>query len=955
MATVTTKTIKMRDRDDVEAVEDRMKDKVAFDSLKLSAGSPKGGGMKKSAGLGKLKQAVRNSSISRPGGRTKGQGRGMSAAAVAGGGEHLQRCAVRAQYSKNVAGKSWAKHADYIERDGTGGQAFDATRDADVDIAKEVDGWQKGGDEHMFRLIISPEFGDRVDLKELTRETIREIERDLGTKLEWAGVCHFDTDNPHVHLAVRGRDQDGNTLRINPSYLQKGLRTRAQEATTKQLGFRLQKDVDLAQQRQITQQRFTDLDRQLLRQLNSSRQIHFSPELPTQPDKATLRLKQIGRLAELEKMGLAKRVGQLAWYVDPSIEVALRARQQAQDIQKSLNNARGQISDPAAQLERVSFTKPGQLAVGKMVGSGWDEKTGRGFILVEAANRRLYYIDQTREIEQQRSHLKVGKWVAIEAIDPAKPDHRRVDLLVTVGEKNLGDDVLDAAILASIKDHEKAHLRETSKEALQATITQQQDARKELVAAIALQKEIDRLTPTAVDKSIADLAGTAGTIKFSKTLPSAKTEADLRLQQIARLKELESLGLATKTGQLSWTVALNLETELMGKLRHLNHDKSVFTGRPLTLVEKQIVSQLDKTNQIKFSKELPRSPAAQQARLQQIARLGELERMGLATRTGNLSWKVQPDFQIALALREAQEKKNDLKDFAKEVLHQVGQDIKVAAQQGIQNAGQGASAAVLEAISAKKNKIVMEPKMAPIDPRQAPKNALQEQSRAGEPSSPNTASKKEPQPAKTVSNEFSAAASSRTEELVKAGVLERVGGTLKITDKAAEKLLDLTARKEGLTLQARDTEKETIGVVVGRRGEFALIKDVASGATFAHKSKALEVQDVIKLTKGDEPKMAIIRPAKASELVHELKVNRLDLMLKHEKNPALPKPVQQALQERREFWKQQQVEPGKRDWIRVAHAKAQELQQRREVALALQKKREQEQAIARKNAQQLDR
>jgi type IV secretory pathway VirD2 relaxase len=32
-----------------------------------------------------------------------------------------------------------------------------------------------------------------------------EMERDLGTKLEWIAVDHWNTEHPHVHIIVRDK------------------------------------------------------------------------------------------------------------------------------------------------------------------------------------------------------------------------------------------------------------------------------------------------------------------------------------------------------------------------------------------------------------------------------------------------------------------------------------------------------------------------------------------------------------------------------------------------------------------------------------------------------------------------------------------------------------------------------------------------------------------------------
>jgi hypothetical protein len=75
-----------------------------------------------------------------------------------------------------------------------------------VAIDTTLHGWQTAGDRRLFKLIISPEFGERMDLKKLTRDLIAEMECDLGTRLEWVAAEHHNTEYPHVHVALRGID-----------------------------------------------------------------------------------------------------------------------------------------------------------------------------------------------------------------------------------------------------------------------------------------------------------------------------------------------------------------------------------------------------------------------------------------------------------------------------------------------------------------------------------------------------------------------------------------------------------------------------------------------------------------------------------------------------------------------------------------------------------------------------
>jgi type IV secretory pathway VirD2 relaxase len=41
------------------------------------------------------------------------------------------------------------------------------------------------------------------------------MECDLGTKLDWMAVDHYNTDNPHLHLLIRGKADDGRDLVIS--------------------------------------------------------------------------------------------------------------------------------------------------------------------------------------------------------------------------------------------------------------------------------------------------------------------------------------------------------------------------------------------------------------------------------------------------------------------------------------------------------------------------------------------------------------------------------------------------------------------------------------------------------------------------------------------------------------------------------------------------------------------
>ena len=54
------------------------------------------------------------------------------------------------------------------------------------------------------------------DLRAFTRTFMQRMEVDLQTRLDWVAVDHWDTDNPHTHIVLRGRADNGQDLVIAP-------------------------------------------------------------------------------------------------------------------------------------------------------------------------------------------------------------------------------------------------------------------------------------------------------------------------------------------------------------------------------------------------------------------------------------------------------------------------------------------------------------------------------------------------------------------------------------------------------------------------------------------------------------------------------------------------------------------------------------------------------------------
>lgn len=340
-----------------------------------------------------------------------------------GAAKYMQRAAMRMTYSRNQVAGQWAAHGRYITRDSATklnerGEAFDASPNP-VNAPTVMGQWQKERDEHVFKFILSPEFGDRMDLRTYTRDVMTLLERDLGTKLEWVAADHYNTDNPHVHIAVRGRDEHGRTLRIPREYVRQQLRLRTSEVATKHLGLRTQLDAAIAFDRQISQQRYTDLDRRLTRIAENSPSrvtVDLTKAISARAgqDIKDMRLREIKRLVYLESLGLAKKTAPMQWALDPGLENVLRQRQMAEDRLKTLHQARQLLSDPRMQIVSTDLKEAGRVA-GRLIGTGLDERTDRAYMLVESIDGRVHYLYQPIGAQTARNEgLSIGSLVVVE-------------------------------------------------------------------------------------------------------------------------------------------------------------------------------------------------------------------------------------------------------------------------------------------------------------------------------------------------------------------------------------------------------------------------------------------------------------------------------------------------------------------------------------------------------------
>lgn len=327
-----------------------------------------------------------------------------------------------------LAGKGAAAaraHLRYIERDGT-------TRDgargqlygADTDKADGRSFLERGaGDRHQFRFIVSPEDGAEYDdLKSVTRRLMSRMERDLGTRLDWVAVDHFNTGHPHTHIVVRGKDDRGKDLIIARDYITGGIRERAAELIELDLGPRTVEEIQRKLHAEIGQERLTSVDQILLRE------AELEPLVTSAARGAFDQTLRAGRLRKLERLGLAEKMGAAHWRLAPGMAETLRRMGERGDIIRTMQRAFTESGSDRAPADQAIYdpSAGAQPIVGRIVQRGLsNELNDRHYLLVDATDGRSHYVDIGKG-ENVEAH-PVG---AIVRIEPVRTGIREADRVV---------------------------------------------------------------------------------------------------------------------------------------------------------------------------------------------------------------------------------------------------------------------------------------------------------------------------------------------------------------------------------------------------------------------------------------------------------------------------------------------------------------------------------------------
>ncbi len=327
---------------------------------------------------------------------TFGRGRKFARALTARGRRVVVKARVVRHKGSKFRSAALTKHISYLKREGvtrTGENAHLFDRSSD-DADSKAFAERCDEDRHHFRFIVSPEDAAQMaDLKDFTRKLMQQAERDLDTELDWIAVDHWNTDNPHIHVLVRGRADDGKDLVIARDYISQGLRVRAAELVDRELGLKSEQEIQSSLEADVRAERWTSFDRTLRRMADDNAGlVDLRPSAVN--EDAELRRLLIGRAQNLERLGLAQEIGPAQWSLKPGLEPALRALAIRGDIVKTMHSA---LSEKDRAPDVTAFAlhpeAPAEPVLGRLVARGLhDELHGSAYAIIEGVDGRTHHL-----------------------------------------------------------------------------------------------------------------------------------------------------------------------------------------------------------------------------------------------------------------------------------------------------------------------------------------------------------------------------------------------------------------------------------------------------------------------------------------------------------------------------------------------------------------------------------
>lgn len=330
-------------------------------------------------------------------------------------------------------------HLRYLQRDGVTrggepGQVYSAIQDRADGEAFVRRGCE---DRHQFRFIVAPEDGAELgNLRRFTRSLMDQMEADLGTTLDWVAVDHHNTGHPHTHVVVRGVTEDGKILNIAGDYIAHGIRARASEIVTLELGPQTEQEVQQKLRQEVDEDRFTRLDASLLKEVNDEGLIDLRPGAEQSYLGRTNRYPLIDRLKKLERLDLAQEIEPGRWSLSSAMEQTLDRLDERQQIVNTIHRVlerRGVVR--GVELYDIHRDKVTSPIVGRVLGKGLVEELGdEKYLIVDGIDGRAHYL----EIADPNQLDEVRRGGIIEVAPPPTEPRAPDRTIAAVARDNVG-------------------------------------------------------------------------------------------------------------------------------------------------------------------------------------------------------------------------------------------------------------------------------------------------------------------------------------------------------------------------------------------------------------------------------------------------------------------------------------------------------------------------------------
>jgi type IV secretory pathway VirD2 relaxase len=326
-----------------------------------------------------------------------GRGRAASLGALRGLTSKSRGAVVKARVVRHgPKAAPLAAHLSYLRRDGVSrdgapGKMFDAAGDA-ADARAFAERCQ--GDRHHFRFIVSPDDAAELsDLRAFTRDLMTQVSRDLGTKIDWVAIDHWNTEHPHIHVLARGRADDGNDLVISRDYISRGFRARAAQLVNLELGPRSEQEILRSLERQVDADRWTPIDQALAREAaRHDGVVDLRPAADQVMDVERTIL--VVRARKLERLGLAAPLGSGQWMMTEEAESVLRAMGERGDIIKRIHRS---LFERGVERAAGDFVLDAELRndliIGRLISRGLDDELkGSAFAIIDGIDGRAHHV-----------------------------------------------------------------------------------------------------------------------------------------------------------------------------------------------------------------------------------------------------------------------------------------------------------------------------------------------------------------------------------------------------------------------------------------------------------------------------------------------------------------------------------------------------------------------------------